>query len=194
MLVHLLLMQVCSHSLNYPRPEQSGFTLGKSTTDCILALRVLVELQCEFQQAYVDLNKLFDSVHREALWDLLRLCMIPAGIIGLLTSLYSETESAVKCRGGHVQLLSCVIRVRQGCILAPLLFNTCMDWVLGRIMDQSHCGASVDNTKITDFVFADNAVIFAESLEVLVMALEALHEDNFRSPSPRRRFRCLEVR
>ena len=44
-------------------------------------------------------------------------------------------------------------------------------------MDQNHCGESVGNTKITDLVFADDAVIFAESLEVLVMALEALHEE-----------------
>ncbi|KAG0724267.1 putative uncharacterized transposon-derived protein F52C9.6 [Chionoecetes opilio] len=36
---------------------------------------------------------------------------------------------------------------------------------------------SLGNTKITDLVFADDAVIFAESLEVLVMALEALHEE-----------------
>ena len=44
-------------------------------------------------------------------------------------------------------------------------------------MEQSHCGASVGNTKITDLVFADDGAIFAESLEVLVMALEALHEE-----------------
>ena len=63
--------------------------------------------------------------------------------------------------------------VRQGYVLAPSLFNTCMDSILGRVVDQSHCGASVGNTKITDLVFADDAVIFAESLNVLVMALEA---------------------
>ena len=40
---HLLLMRVRSHLLKYQRPEQSGFTLGRSTTDCILALGVLVE-------------------------------------------------------------------------------------------------------------------------------------------------------
>ena len=43
--------------------------------------------------------------------------------------------------------------------------------------NKSHCGASVGNTKITDLVFADDAAIFAESLEVMVMALEALHEE-----------------
>ncbi|KAG0729684.1 hypothetical protein GWK47_029822 [Chionoecetes opilio] len=52
-----------------------------------------------------------------------------------------------------------------------------MDWVLDKVVDQSDCGASVGNTKITDLVFADDAVIFAESLEGLVMALEALHEE-----------------
>lgn len=67
--------------------------------------------------------------------------------------------------------------VRQGCVLAPSLFNTCMDWVLGKVVDQSHCGASVGNAKITDLVFADDAVILAESLGVLVLALETLHED-----------------
>ena len=52
-----------------------------------------------------------------------------------------------------------------------------MDGILGRVVDQSHCRASVGNTKITDVVFTDDAVIFAESLEVLMMALEALHEE-----------------
>ena len=61
-------------------------------------------------------------------------------------------------------------------MLVISLFNTCMDWVLGRVVEKSHCGASVGNTEITDLVFADDAAIFAESLEVLVMALEALHE------------------
>ena len=65
--------------------------------------------------------------------------------------------------------------VRQGCVLAPSLFNTCMDWVLGRVVEQSHCGASAGNTEITDLVFVDDAAIFAESLEVLVVTLETLH-------------------
>ena len=47
--------------------------------------------------AYDDLKKAFDSVDREALWDLLHLRGIPVRIIGLLTGLYSRTESAVKC-------------------------------------------------------------------------------------------------
>ena len=52
-------------------------------------------------------------------------------------------------------------------------------------MDQCHYRTSVGNTDIEDLVFADDAVIFAELLEVLVMALEALHEKatSFATPS-----------
>lgn len=67
--------------------------------------------------------------------------------------------------------------VRQGCVLAPTLFNTCMDWILGRAVDRSSCGASIGNFKVTDLDFADDAVILAETLEVLEIALEALHEE-----------------
>ena len=84
--------------------------------------------------AYVDLTKAFDSVHRETLWDLLLLRGIPARIIGLLTGLYSVTVSAVKCGGGMSNFFPVNTGVRQGCVLAPSLFNTCMDWVLGRVV------------------------------------------------------------
>ena len=104
----MLLMRNRSHLLKYQRPEQSGFTSGRSTTDRILGLRVLVEGRREFQQGMLatDLKKAFDSVHRELLWDLPCLRGIPAGIIGLLSGLYSGTESAVKCvcvKGGRVR-------------------------------------------------------------------------------------------
>ena len=51
-----------------------------------------------------------------------------------------------------------------------------MYWLLGRVVDQSHCWPSVGNTKITDLVFADGAVIFTESLKVLVVTLKAQRE------------------
>ena len=132
-LAHLLLMRVRSLLLKYQIPEQSDFTPGKSTTDRILALRILVERRREFQQgmltAYVYFKKAFDSVHREAF----EICRIPARIIGLLSGLYSRTE-----RGGGrsvSKFFPVHTGVRQECVLAPSLFNTCMDWVLGRVVD-----------------------------------------------------------
>ena len=59
-----------------------------------------------------------------------------------------------------------------------IIFNTCIEWALGSVVHKRYCATYVGNTEITDFVFAYDAVIFAESLDVLVIALEALHNDS----------------
>ena len=91
---HLLLTWIHTHLLRHKKPEQSGFTPSKSTTDRILPLCVR-EFKQEMLAAFVDLKKAFDLVHRDTLrssaWDLLRLRGIPARIIGLLTGLYACT-------------------------------------------------------------------------------------------------------
>lgn len=66
----------------------------KMGSDRIRVHRVSVERRRKFPKgmltAYVDLKKALDSMHREALFDLLRLRWISAIIIVLLTSLCSE--------------------------------------------------------------------------------------------------------
>ncbi len=93
----------------------------------VVALRVLVERRREFRQgmlaAYVDLKKAFDSVHRESLWSFQQLRGISAGILGLLTGLYSGTESAVKCVGGGAQLLSRECGSEAGLRPCPIAFQ-----------------------------------------------------------------------
>ena len=44
--------------------------------------------------------------------------------------------------------------------------------------ERSSCGASFGNVKISDRDFADNAVIFAETLDILLGALEVLNEES----------------
>ena len=156
----IILDRVRHHLLEHQRPEQSGFTPKRSTIDCIIALRVLTECRREFQQglleAYVDLCKAFDSVNR-----------VPSGgflvFVDLMSVLHSGTESAVRCGGTISDLFPVVTGVRQGCVLAPTLFSSCMDWILGRMSERSSCGASVGNVKISDLDIADDDnVIFAE--------------------------------
>lgn len=48
-----------------------------------------------------------------------------------------------------------------------------MDWMVDRGIYQSHCGTSVENTKILDHDFTYD-VIFVESPEVPVMILAVL--------------------
>ena len=49
-----------------------------------------------------------------------------------------------------------------------------MGHVLGRMSEKSACGVSFGRVRITDLDFADDAVIFAETTEVLAGALDLL--------------------
>ena len=121
---------------------------------------------------------MFDSVNRDALWRILGLHRVPPKLIDLMSELYSGTESAVRCGGTISNLFPVVTGVCQGCALAPTLFSTCMDWILGRMSERSSCGASFGNVKISDLDFTDDAVIFVETLDILLGALKVLNEES----------------
>ena len=137
--------------------DRSGVTPKRSTIDHILALRVLTECRQEFRQgllaAYVDLCKAFNSLNRDALWRILGLRGVPPKLINLMSEVYSGTESAVRCGGTISDLFLVVTGVHKGCLLAPTLFSTCMDWILGSISERSSCSASFGNVKIYDLDF-----------------------------------------
>ena len=84
----------------------------------------------------------------------------------------------MRCGGTIRDLFPVVTGVRQGCVLAPTLFSTCMGWILGRMSERSSCGASFGNVKISELDFADDAVIFAETPDILLGVLEVLNEES----------------
>ena len=180
-LAKVLLARIRPHLLKHQRLEQSGFTPKRSTIDRILALRVLSERMREYRSrffaAYIDLRKAFDSVDRGALWRLLGFRGVPQTLINLLFKLYSGTESAVRCGGSISEFFPVSAGVGQGRVEAPTLFNTCMDWAMGRMVEDSGCGVSFGDVRVTDLDFADDAVTFAETLELLVGALESLSSE-----------------
>ena len=109
----------------------------QSTVDPILALCVLAERLRDFRigvlASYVDLRKAFDSVNRDVLWRILAFLGLPPKLVNLISGLYSGTESAVRCDCTISDYFPVNTGVNQVCVLAPTLFNTCMDHVLGRM-------------------------------------------------------------
>ncbi|CAH1270907.1 Hypp4507 [Branchiostoma lanceolatum] len=163
------------------RKEQSGFTPGRSTVDRILTLRLLAEKRREFRKplyaAYVDLKQAFDSVDRPALWMILKILGVPAKLLNLLSLLYSNTSSCVRVNGLLSDSFNINSGVRQGCVLAPTVFNTAIDHVMGKTVHQCDCGASFGDVTITDLDYADDVAILAEAMEVLQLALQAMDSE-----------------
>ena len=103
----------------------SGFTAGRSTVDALLSLRLLSEIHREFGRplyaAFVDLKSAFYSVDRSALWKALRGIGTPTLILNLKRTYTGvHTQRFVFHR---IHLLPFRRdQVRQGCVLAPVLF------------------------------------------------------------------------
>ncbi|KAI8515766.1 hypothetical protein Bbelb_065790 [Branchiostoma belcheri] len=180
-LAHIILARLRPLLLSKQRREQSGFTPGRSTVDRILTLRILAELRREYRKplfaAYVDLKQAFDSVDRPALWKILKILGAPTKLMNLLSLLYSTTTSSVRVNGQTSASFNINSGVRQGCVLAPIIFNTAIDFVMGRTISQSACGASFGNVTITDLDYADDVAILAEIMQALNLALHIMDSE-----------------
>ena len=113
-------------------------------------------------------------MNRDALWRILGLHGVPPKLINM-SELYSGTESAVRCGDTISDLFPVVTGVRR-VSTTPTFFRACMDWIPRSLSKRSSCGASFGNGKISDLEFADDAIIFAETLDILLGALEVLNE------------------
>ncbi|KAI8517917.1 hypothetical protein Bbelb_039340 [Branchiostoma belcheri] len=83
----------------------------------------------------------------------------------------------------HEELFQCVDKPSgrflgslesQGCVLAPSMFNTAIDYVMAGVVGRCGCGASYSDVTITDLDYADDVAILAEAMDILQPALQAM--------------------
>jgi hypothetical protein len=175
---HVLLKRLNPLFKEHRRPEQSGFTAGRSTTDAILALRLLAELHREFQRplhvAYVDLKSAFDSVDRSALWLALKGIGVPDTLLRLLQDLHTSTGARVRVGCTTSERFSTTSGVRQGCVLAPALFCRAIDWIMEHM--QGLGGVTVGAYAFTDLDYADDIALPVSSPNELSSCLSGFSE------------------
>nr|KAG5705334.1 hypothetical protein BaRGS_011106 [Batillaria attramentaria] len=120
--------------LNLPE-AQCGFRPGRSTVDMIFVLRQLQE-KCTEQNmplfsVFIDLTKAFDTVNRKALWTVLERIGCPQKFVKVIQLFHDGMTGQVLSsgNGGVTEAFEISNGVKQGCVLAPVLFNvffTCM--------------------------------------------------------------------
>ena len=79
--------------------QQYGFMPGKSTTDALFALRVLMEKyregQNELHCVFVDLEKAYDKVPREEVWYCMRKSGLAEKYVRIVQDMYDDSTTAV---------------------------------------------------------------------------------------------------
>ena len=82
---------------------------------------------------FIDLEKVYDRVNREALWQLLRMYDVGGKLLIEIKSMYVHSLTCVRIKGGGSERFMIDSGVRQVCIMSPWLFNVCKDGVMKEV-------------------------------------------------------------
>ena len=103
------------------RKEQAGFRPGVGCIDHIFTVRNIIEQCIEWTtKVHInlkDLEKAFDSIHRDTLWSILLAYGCPEKIISIIKCFYNNFSSSVIHKKKLTDWFSVRSGVRQGCVL-----------------------------------------------------------------------------
>ena len=173
---------------NILRKNQNGFRRNRSTTSQILTIHWILEgIRAKNLQAtllFVDFTKVFDSIHRGKMVQILPVYGLPKETVAAITILYRNTKVKVHSPDGDTEYFNIVAGVLLGDMLAPYFFIICLDYVLRTLIDKirengfeltkKSCRRYPAKT-ITDADYADDIAILANTpnqAEILLHNLE----------------------
>jgi len=99
-LSNILLSRLIPYAEEIMGDHQCGFRRSRSTTDHIFCIRHILEKKWEHNEAvhqlFIDFKKTYDSVRREALYNILIESGIPKKLVRLIEMCLTETYSRVR--------------------------------------------------------------------------------------------------
>jgi hypothetical protein len=123
---------------------------------------------------FVDFKKAFDTISRPLLWQKLRHLGIHGRVLASLVALYSGATARVRTSGGFTKPFQQDMGVRQGCVLAPLLFVL---FIRDLSFELDTCPrVKLGNVTLNHLLYADDLVLVAESEAHLQMLLNTLEQ------------------
>ncbi|XP_063531447.1 uncharacterized protein LOC134742328 [Cydia strobilella] len=162
-------------------PEsQCGFRAGRSTNDMIFTLRQLQEKSREHRvplyMAFVDLNKAFDTVSRDGLYEVLSGIGCPPKLLSIIKSFHDGMNASVIFDGEKSVPFRVNRGVRQGCVLGPTLFNIFFSALLLTAFEECDVGVHLHTRK--DGKLYNISLLKSKNKRLDVIARELLYADD----------------
>jgi hypothetical protein len=116
---------------------------------------------------FVDFQKAFDSVNRDAMSQILAFYGVPSCLINAIMALYKGTTARVRLANGTCSsYFPTTTGVLQGDTLSPFLFVIVLDFVLREVFENDSHALQITNTspaKLGALAYADDIAIIAPS-------------------------------
>ena len=117
--------------------RQYGFQPGKSTIQPLFCLWMLQEKHGEFGKelhvVFVDLEKTYDRVPRELIWNSLRRKGVPEAYINIIRDMYAGCKTSIMTSAGKTKEIEIEVGLHQGSAISPLLFVIIIDVITEEI-------------------------------------------------------------
>ena len=94
-----------------------------------------------------------------------------------MRQLYTDTRSAVSLASSLSKEFTIETGLKQGCVIAPGLFNCVIDHLMRRLLSRCSLGIQLGEYQLTDLDYADDIAIIAQYACVLQETLMILQEE-----------------
>ena len=176
-----------ANEVNLINENQTGFRKNYSTLDHIFLLKNLIDIFVKHNKqklycAFVDYKKAFDTVWRSALWHKLVQSGITGKLYNVIVNMYKDIKSCVNSDGNLSDYFASFNGVRQGENLSPFLFALFINDFEHFLLQYGCKPIEITGPdlqiylKLLIIMYADDTVLFANSIENLQRCLNGLKQ------------------
>ena len=123
----------------------------------------------------MDVEKAYDKVNRDKMFDVMRRYGVQDGLINLIEKIYQNNQMKFELSDISTSWCECNSGVRQGCPLSPLLFNIYI-CEIGRILEISTCGFKYRSLDMNEGVYDDKILAGLMYADDICLLANSEHE------------------
>ena len=160
--------------------HQTGFQRGKSTTDNLILMYLVLEYyernpEEEGYLVQIDFEKAFDSVEHDYLFSVLKKIGIGNQLIHMIKVAFSGCSSMILVNGHLSEPVYLCRGLHQGSPLSPILFILTGQSLTDRCLHNEKLkGITVDNVEVLMSLFADDTDTFVREISSIAELLKEL--------------------